>query len=466
MSRTIVGFVVLAVCTTAAVAADAFPPPELAAKLKEDPKTDADKGVKAAIENWQAKLDAIKADKPEVAKALPFVRRKLLPLYREYNADKKRYRQDHFTPEECLKRLESDMTFTLEALSAGKDPYLASSGRWQTRVAWIERTEMMGHYDVIVPTGYDPAKSWPVIVSFQDDPDMNQTRKAGYFLIRAIQKGYPTGLTYVENKTRSYLKETAREYNIDPTRVYATAFSYGGHTDLVIAWRFPHWFAAIAPVCSDLRDNTTPFVSYLQNVPTLLLHGTGDSFLNSGKVVHKFMEDAKCPVQWQTYPGGHTADGIFRGDTSILTNFFAKHTMDPYPKTVSHVVEHSRYTRAFWVNAVLVEPSLASAAFVVTVKPGNVIEVKTEKVVVESPTAFKTAEDDRFAALELYLTDKLVDMAKPVKVVRGDKTLFEGPAAAKVVVNLLENSKAADQGPGDTLWQDIEQIKAASVYAK
>ncbi len=461
-------------------ASEPWPLAEWAAKLKEEPKTEADKAIKELIATYEAKIAELKADDPLVRANLPRLRHKLAPFYQEYNQDKARYRGDHFSPAECAKRFETDMNFQFTSLAAGKDPVAASAGRWQTRVAWIERTNVMGHFDLIVPRGYEPSKSWPLIISYQDDPDDKEVRQRSYFLIRAIQKGYPTGLTYVENKTRTYLKEAAREYNIDPLRIYATGFSYGGHTDLVVAWRYPHWFAAIMPICNDLRDKQTPYVRYLKNVPTFLVHGDHDAFLKTGQVIHKLMTEAGCPVAWATYPGGHNPVP-FRGDVKMLTDFFDKHVMNPYPKTVSHVVEHRRYSRAFWVDAKLAsDTGVASAAFEVSVKDGPAgqaggsrIEVRTEKVIVEDPASFKLLPDDQIAELDLYLNDKLLDMSKPVTVVLlpapgekegKEKVLYQGLPKEKLTVKLREAPDYARDG-GDTLWRDLMEIRAQAAAA-
>jgi len=446
--------VALVACGAAAGQAP-WPPAEFAEKLKAEPKTEVDKALKELIAEYEKKIAELKQDEPLISANLPRLRRKLLPLYQEYNQDKKRYRGDHFPPGDCMKRFRTDMDFTLKALGEGKHPPAASVGRWQTRVCWIERTNVMGHFDLIVPRSYDPKKPSPLVISYQDDPDMDQMRtKTPYFLIRCIQKGYPTGLTYVENKTRTYLKEAARDYNIDPFRIYATGFSYGGRTDLIMAWRHPHWFAAIAPLCNDLRKppsgiDQTPYVKQLKNVPTLLLHGTGDSFLSTGKIVHQYMQEAGCPVEFQTYPGGHSADGLFRKDVTVLTNFFDKHVMNPYPKMVSHVVEHNRYSRAFWVNAKLVKDAGGmQGVFEVRVKEGNRIEIDANEQVAE---------------LELDLNDKLVDMKRPVTVVAGEKKLYEGMPSEKLKVKLREG-EPHEVGPGDQLWKDLLEIKKESVY--
>ncbi len=433
-----------------------WPPKELAEKLQAEPKTEVDKKIKQAIADYEAQLAKLDADSPLVKANLPLLRRKLEPLYLEYNRNKKRYRRDHFKPASCMGRIDNDMKYALGSLAAGKDPAAASAGRWQTRTCWIERTNVMGHFDLIVPRAYDPRKSWPLVISYQDDPDMNQMRtKTPYFVMRCVQAGYPTGLTYVENKTRTYLKAVAREYNIDPCRIYATGFSYGGRTDLIMAWRHPHWFAAIAPVCNDLRKSgsgrdQTPYVRYLKNVPTLLLHGDGDSFLATGRIIHKYMQQAGCPVEWRTYKGGHSPTLPFRQDVTVLTKFFDKHVMNPYPKTVSHIVEHARYSRAFWVNAKLTKNAGGmEGTFEVRVKDGNRIEIDAS---------------DQIAELVMDLSGKLVDMGKPVTVVAGEKELFKGKPPKKLRIK-LRDGEDYPAGEGDRLWQDILKIKTSAAYA-
>jgi len=321
-----------------------------------------------------------------------------------------------------------------------------------------------------VPESYTPEKPWPVIVSLQDNPDPALTAKSPYFLVHA-------GGTGVEcsSKIHRYLSDLVAKYNIDVNRIYGTGFSRGGHELLEQAWHYPHLFAAIAPVCNDLRSEPKVFfVKYIQNTSTLLLHGDHDMFLRTGQRVHELMKAANCPVEWGTYPGGHTPEAPFKKDISLLTKFFEKRTFDPYPKEVTHVVTHPRYARAFWVDTYLVgsfldKPGTAQqelrppggaagamqkpyvlreAVFVVRVKDGNRIEVQA---------------NEHVAALDLYLTDKLVDMSKPVTVAMQGKTLHEGAAACplKVKIHDGEELKATHLKP---LWEDLVEIQKKAQY--
>lgn len=322
-----------------------------------------------------------------------------------------------------------------------------------------------------VPEGYTPEKPWPVIVSYQDNPSAEQMKKVPYFLVHAGGQGVPAA-----RKTREYLLNLARRHNIDPLRIYGTGFSRGGQEVLKQAWDRPHWFAAVAPVCNDLRRKPDRNlkdlnVRYLVNVPTLLLHGQGDSFRRTGEILHGHMKQAACPVQFRLYPGGHTPKLPFKDDVTMLTDFFGKHRLNPFPKQVVHIVTHKRYSRAFWVDSALVEDAgVLKGVFQVTVKPGNRIEVAASRHV---------------AAVALHLNDKLVDMNKPVTValaplpaalrptfqtgqderveaaatMPADRALYKGPATSLVKIRLRPGA-ALPEKPPKLLWEQIAEIRA------
>ena len=429
--------------TPAAVGASRQPTTRPDAGLAQASKTDVDAKIRELIGGYETRIAALDPTDTVVATSLPRLRENLALLRSEMGRDKSRYPADCFTFEECIQWLERDMKFYLDdCLEKGTDPRTRVAGRWLPKAYWIERADIMGRYDLLVPRAYDPKRSWPLVISYQDNPDQDLIRQTRYILLRAVQKGYPKSLVRLENKTRSMLKDAMRELNIDPYRLYATGFSFGGRTCLMFAWRYPHWFAAIAPVCNDLRGPETPRVRYLKNVPSLLLHGDRDSFLTTGRQVYAYLTDAGCPAVFQTYPGGHNPVP-FRKDVKVLTDFFDRHVMDPYPKRVSHIIEHKRYSRAFWVDAKLIKDAGGmEAAFEVRVGDANRVEIDA---------------NEQIAELDLYLNSRLVDMNKPVTVVSGDKVLYSGPAVEKLTVPLREAPDYA-RDSGDTLWQDLVRI--------
>ena len=291
-----------------------------------------------------------------------------------------------------------------------------------------------------VPAGYTPDKSWPVIISFQDNPSKEQMKTVPYFLVHAGGKA-----AVLSTKVRTYLKNLAKRHNIDPFRIYGTGFSRGGHEVLAQAWQHPHWFAAIAPVCNDLRKEPKVFnVKYLLHTPTLLLHGKGDSFRRSGEKLFEHMKQAGCKVKFETYPGGHNPQLPFKKNVKMLTDFFDKHKLDPYPKQVVHLVSHKRYSRAFWVNSGLVKDGGGQqAVFKVKVTKGNRIEFTAGK---------------EFAWLEFELNEKLVDMKKSVTVVSGGTEVFTGPPPPKLKIQ-LRDGKGYSQTKYRPLWEEILAIR-------
>ncbi len=315
-------------------------------------------------------------------------------------------------------------------------------------VGWAPRA---GAGLLSVPEAYAPEESWPVVISTQDNPAPELMKKTPYFLVHAGGKG-----VQCTKKIREELVNLAGRYNIDPFRVYGTGFSRGGQEILIQAWRHPDWFAAVAPVCSDLREKPDRNdrhlnVRYLFNVPTLMLHGEGDSFRRTGEIEYQLAKEARCPVLWRTYPGGHSPALPFKQDVKLLTDFFGKHRLDPHPKKVVHLIEHEQHSRAFWVDATLVKPAEnVKAVFTVEAKAGNVIAVEA---------------NEHVATLELLLDGKLVDMDKPVTVVAGSRRLYSGPARAKLVVKLRDGETYA-RTPQRPLWQELQEVRAKAAGKK
>lgn len=333
-----------------------------------------------------------------------------------------------------------------------------------------------------VPAKYTPDKPWPVMVSFQDNPDPALTVKTSYFLVHSGDKGM-----VASKKFMAEMRSLAGKYNIDPMRIYGTGFSRGGQEVEEQAWCHPDWFAAIAPMCSDLRDKPDrPGKSLLPKwimTPTLLMHGDGDSFIEDGKQVFELMKSAGCPVEFKTFPGGHAPGVPFKQDVKVLTDFFDKHTLEAYPKSVVHVVTHPELARAFWVDALVLKaagappakdavaapsgskPASASAPAKADAPTGEAAAplVATYKVKVKEGNRIEVEANDQVAELDLYLNDKLVDMAKPVTVTMGEKKLFEGAAASPVKVKIREG-ETAPHAPSKPLWEELTEIKKGAKY--
>jgi dienelactone hydrolase len=294
---------------------------------------------------------------------------------------------------------------------------------------------------LIVPKDYTPEKSWPFLLASQNQIAVKAMENVPYFAAYGPSEAVVAPLL-----------ETARKYNIDPYRIYATGFSRSGHGLLETAWLYPDRFAAIVPVCEDMRwkeqykVQKIDLLKYIQQTPTLLLHGDHDSFLTTGKKNYELMKAAGCPVQFGTYPGGHGPDPIYFHDVARLTGFCDRHVLDPYPKVVDHVVCSYAATRAFWVDCQVAKGSVERdyPVFKIRVNDGNRIEV---------------AANEGVRKMAFFLNDKLVDMTRPVSVTFQGKDIYEGRAQPPITVTLREGEVAPSAGQVP-LWEQLEAIRS------
>ena len=294
---------------------------------------------------------------------------------------------------------------------------------------------------LIVPKDYSPQKAWPMIIVSQNQVSGKQMVRAPYF---AAYGGSAT--------CRLPLLVTAEKYHLDPLRVYATGFSRSGHGLLETTWQYPHRFAAIAPVCEDLREKAQygarqkmDLLKYIQQTPVLLWHGDHDSFLATGKRNYELMKTAGCPVAFKTYPGGHGPDPIYFKDIKKVTDFFDQHVLDPYPRDVTHVVYTVAATRAFWIDA-KVGPSATAVeypVFRVVVRKGNVIDV------VQATAGIRQ--------LVFHLNDRIVDMSKPLTVTFEGKAVFTGTPQPRLTVTLHEGEVLPADGL-PPLWEELAAV--------
>jgi len=202
----------------------------------------------------------------------------------------------------------------------------------------------------------------------------------------------------VERLVRSFVKYGG----VDPNRIYATGASHGGYGTFVIGPKIPYRFAALHPAAGAMTPDRTAGEN-LRNVRFTWAVGENDTAYGRIKLDREFAESWK---DWQTRYGGF--DGGLeevKGHGHLINDFEAdkiaemrKYAREPHPKRVIWVQTDDVLHRFYWLEAL--KPA-AKGRIDATVE-GNAITLKTEGQ----------------GEIALWLSSELVDLSKPVTVVR------------------------------------------------
>jgi len=145
------------------------------------------------------------------------------------------------------------------------------------------------HYLTYLPQKYDSTKhkQWPLIIYLHGKSacgnNLDKVRGYGlpFFTDRGMQLDAialspqcPSGNNWTtEDWLTPFLKEAFKKYRIDTCRIYLTGMSLGGFGTWDLAIKYPHRFAAIAPLCGGGKPQ---FVCALKDMPVWVFHGDQD----------------------------------------------------------------------------------------------------------------------------------------------------------------------------------------------
>ena len=181
-----------------------------------------------------------------------------------------------------------EATSMLDALDAGSDPFGARRGEFKKAYrSKVDNT--LQPYQVFVPTAYDKAKAFPLVIALHgmggDENSYFQAYAQGAFKVEAEKRGYvvacPKGrkpasmyIGDAEKDVMDVIAEMRRDYNIDPDRIYLTGHSMGGYGTWSVAMSHPEVFAALAPVAGG--SNNPAGMSKIAHIPQIVVHGDSD----------------------------------------------------------------------------------------------------------------------------------------------------------------------------------------------
>lgn len=169
---------------------------------------------------------------------------------------------------------------------------------------------------VFVPFNYDAKKKWPTIVFLQGvgEGGSDGVKNTTVGLGPAIAKNASTfdfiavfpqsGGFWTSDESHQMaidcLDATAKEYSVDPARVYLTGLSTGGKGVWLIGAKYNGRFAALVPMCAYSGESVA---DKLTRTPIWAFHNSGDMFVMAGST--------KATVKKINALGGNAKETIY-----------------------------------------------------------------------------------------------------------------------------------------------------------
>jgi hypothetical protein len=174
-----------------------------------------------------------------------------------------------------------------DRLAAGEDPWKGRTGAF-TKAYRSEIDGTLQPYALYVPPSYDPAKTWPMMVSLhgatsnhllnrrrvfglgnapgEQDYDAIRSEvgfpEVGFVVLSPYGRGEVAGYNGIaEGDVLRAMEHAQRAYNVDPDRVHLTGLSMGGGGTWHIGLRYADRFASIAPVCAVADMDLMPWTA-------------------------------------------------------------------------------------------------------------------------------------------------------------------------------------------------------------
>lgn len=234
----------------------------------------------------------------------------------------------------------------LAQIVKGEHPLKARRGdiRW-AYLSDVDKTHQP--YRIFIPSSYDPAKKYPLVVALHGMGGDENSYFAGYengiIKREAEARGYlvvcPKGrapasmyLGSAEQDVLDVIAEMKREYAIDEDRVYLTGHSMGGYGTWSIAVNHPKMFAAIAPVAGGGMPQVFARVSTIAHIPEIVVHGNADPTVSvdESRRMVKAAQAAGAKVKYIEVEGGNHSN-IVAPNMKEIFDWFDAHRREAKP---------------------------------------------------------------------------------------------------------------------------------------
>ena len=183
-------------------------------------------------------------------------------------------------------------------------------------------------YKVVLPSGYDPAKTYPAILAFGGGPQTMNTvdavlnrnlraeaEKRGYIVIGVAA---PNGDLFFENGDRifpAFLKALLADYKIEGGKFHIAGPSNGGIAAFHVAAKNPQYFVSVTAFPGYMWEPNTAKLQAISKMCVFMYVGENDEyrwhgemkgevdFLKSRGTVARYTEEKGQPHRMETLAG-------------------------------------------------------------------------------------------------------------------------------------------------------------------
>jgi len=313
-------------------------------------------------------------------------------------------------------------------------------------------------FALYVPPSYAPDQPYPLIVclhgaGFTGEAYLERwvLRLEDRYILACPTIGMGAWWTrFGEDFTMAVLNNVAKEYHIDPDRVFLTGMSNGGIGTWIIGMHHADRFAGIAPMASGLDDVMFSFLENLTHTPVYVIHGSEDQVMpvELSRDLVKHMKRLGIPHLYREHPWTHPhAGGHFfpRQELPELIVWFNQQRRTSLPKKVALVRDATHLTPLYWVHIDMTEQIAAFSENLVD-RRDELIAGRIYANLDAEISGLNTIEVRalRVRRYTLFLNKELVDFSKPIVVKTNGVKSFEGRVNPSIETLLRETRRRGD----------------------
>lgn len=314
---------------------------------------------------------------------------------------------------------------------------------WRTKSITIDGRTMKFDYRVFGEPGSDPATGEPrgrsLFISMHGGgnaaPEVNEKQWQNQIRLYEPEEGVylapraPTDTwnlwhePHIDGLFDRIIADAVAFENVDPDRVYLMGYSAGGDGVYQLAPRMADRFAAAAMMAGHPNEAQP---QNLRNLPFAIHMGANDSAYDRNKVAAAWGEKldelrASDPDGYVHVAKLHEGKGHWmdREDAEAVA-WMSGFTRDPWPDRVVWRQDDVTHTRLYWLS-IPVDARVAGATLAARFE--NLGDDQT--ITIETASGFG---DRRTVPVTILLSDKLLNLDRPIIIRHGEAVLYQGLA--------------------------------------